>query len=123
MAKPKFLIVGDLKIFCEGIEALLQVLEYTDIETAENDEEAFQKLKAGAYNLVIVDEEISGVGGIDLVEEIKRFNITRVLLVIPDNEEKVNEVIASDNLCYIKKPATKADLKRVTDKIFKNKIF
>lgn len=79
----KVLIADDHSIVREGLKQYVMTLdEVKSIDEAVNGNEAWAKIKAGNYDLVILDVAMPGMSGLDVLQKIKSRNIkTRVLIL------------------------------------------
>ena len=79
----KILIADDHSIVREGLKQYVKTLDEVKlIDEAVNGDEAWAKIKAGNYDLVILDVAIPGMSGLDVLQKIKNRNLnTRVLIL------------------------------------------
>ena len=124
MEEPRFLVIGDIKTFCEPIKGLLVALDYDEnsIHVTTNSNQALLILESGTYNLIIADIEADSKA-IDLANSIKPqngLNNISVILAIPDDEESVQNAVTSGASSYETKPISKESLKRTIKKILNN---
>ncbi len=79
----KILIADDHSIVREGLKQYVKTLDEVKlIDEAVNGNEAWAKIKAGNYDLVILDVSMPGMSGLDVLQKIKSRNIkTRVLIL------------------------------------------
>jgi two-component system invasion response regulator UvrY len=77
------LIADDHSIVREGLKQYLKTLgEVNLIDEAVDGNEAWKKIKDGAYDLVILDVSMPGMSGLDVLQNIKGRNLkTRVLIL------------------------------------------
>ena len=68
----KILIADDHAIVREGLKQIVKSLpEITTIEEAENGIEALSKIKKGNYDIVILDNTMPGMTGLDILQNLK----------------------------------------------------
>jgi DNA-binding NarL/FixJ family response regulator len=79
----KVLIADDHSIVREGLKQYVMTLDEVKlIDEAINGNEAWAKIKAGNYDLVILDVAMPGMSGLDVLQKIKSRNLeTRVLIL------------------------------------------
>jgi DNA-binding NtrC family response regulator len=70
---PRVLIVDDEERFRNTMCKLLNVRGVT-AETADNGAKALEKLKTGAYDVLILDVRMPEMGGVEVLSEIRKFN-------------------------------------------------
>jgi two-component system invasion response regulator UvrY len=77
------LIADDHSIVREGLKQYVKTLgEVNLIDEAVDGNEAWKKIKDGAYDLVILDVSMPGMSGLDVLQNIKGRNLkTRVLIL------------------------------------------
>lgn len=81
MTKKKILIVDDEAPIRNASKAALLCDEY-DIHTAESGENAIEMLKEGGYDLVITDQQMYEVDGVELLEHVnKNYPGTKMIMV------------------------------------------
>ena len=77
---PHLLVVDDETSLCEYLEIMLSEDGYS-VDTAANGEDALEKLKQYAYDLVLSDMRMPGVSGMDLLNQVKLLN-TETLVIL-----------------------------------------
>ena len=79
----KFLIVDDHYIFRQGVKKIISdAFEQVDFGEANDNAEALAKLRKEAWDLVILDINLPGRSGLDLILDTKAFNIPVPILVL-----------------------------------------
>jgi DNA-binding NarL/FixJ family response regulator len=79
----KVLIADDHSIVREGLKQYVMTLdEVKSIDEAVNGNEAWAKIKAGNYDLVILDVAMPGMSGLDVLQKIKSRNIKTSVLIL-----------------------------------------
>ena len=113
------LIVDDSEAGLKIMDKLLKGTK-VKIDKAETGKECIDKIRVGKYDLILLDEELSQISGIELmgkIKEIRNFNIP-VILLTKDSSYEYNEESEKIGFSdYIIKPIKKADL---LEKINKN---
>lgn len=107
MSKKKILIVDDEVQICQLVKDVLEEDAYT-ATTANSTDEAFQKLKIGLPDMVLLDVRLPTIGGLEFCRQLKQDPRTKkmpiIMLTVQDTEtDKVIglEVGADD---YLTKP-------------------
>ena len=118
----KILVVDDFSTMRRIVKNLLKQLGYTNIEEAEDGEQAFTKLQSGEFGFVISDwnmPNLDGLGLLKLVRADAQLNELPILMVTAEAEkEKVITAIQAGVNNYVVKPFTGEVLKEKIDKIF-----
>lgn len=78
---PKILVVDDEKVIRDLTQAFLMVNGY-EVDTAENGEEALDKLLNNSFDVVITDLKMSLMGGMELLEKLSNINLNAVTIVL-----------------------------------------
>ena len=79
----KILIADDHSIVREGLKQYVKTLDEVKlIDEAVNGDEAWTKIKAGNYDLVILDVAMPGMSGLDVLQNIKSRNIKTHVLIL-----------------------------------------
>jgi two-component system invasion response regulator UvrY len=77
------LIADDHSIVREGLKQYLKTLgEVNLIDEAVDGNEAWKKIKDGAYDLVILDVSMPGMSGLDVLQNIKERNLKTPVLIL-----------------------------------------
>ena len=87
-----------------------------------NGKDCIDKIKIGKYDLILIDEELSQISGLDLMKKIKEIRNfkTPVLLMTKDNSYEYNEEYLKIGFTdYILKPLKKEPLLEKIDKYTK----
>ena len=95
-----------------GLKIIEKLLKGTNIklDIATTGKESIDKIKIGKYDLILLDEELSQISGIDLMKKIKTLRNfkTPVLLLTKDNSYEYNEEYLKVGFSdYILKPLKK----------------
>lgn len=107
-----------------GLKIIEKLLKGTNIklDLATNGKECLDKIKIGKYDLILLDEELSQISGLELmqkIKEIRNFN-TPVILLTKDNRYEYNEEYVKIGFSdYILKPIKKEELLAKIDKYTK----
>ena len=79
--KPIILVVDDEKIVLELFQRILKKKEYT-VLTANNDKEALELVEKEKPDLVILDLQLPGINGIEVLRRIKKIDENIEVIVI-----------------------------------------
>ena len=113
-------IFDDIKILSvddseAGLKIIDKLLSGTNImiDYANTGKECLDKIKTSKYNLVLLDEELEEMTGIDLmkkIKEVRNFN-TPVIFLTKDNSYEYNEEYSKVGFSdYLLKPLKKDEL-------------
>jgi DNA-binding NarL/FixJ family response regulator len=79
----KVLIADDHPIVREGLKQYVKTLDEVKlVDEAVNGKEAWEKIKDGDYDLVILDVSMPGMSGLDVLQNIKEKNLKTCVLVL-----------------------------------------
>jgi two-component system chemotaxis response regulator CheY len=122
----KILIVDDHEPMRKIIKTILRKVGFEDMEEAENGREALSKLKEKKFDVVLLDQNMPGLSGIELLKLMKQDehlkNIPVIMITAETSKEKVLEAIQLGVSEYIVKPFTAETLKKKNRKCRKNLI-
>ncbi len=112
----KILVVDDHEPMRKIIRTILKKAGFEDIEEAENGKEALSKLKEKKIDIVLLDQNMPGISGLELLKIIKQDeklkNIPVIMVTAETSKEKVVEAIQLGVYDYIVKPFTPELLKK-----------
>ncbi len=99
------LIVDDEPSVCEVLEDFLVQAGY-DTGTAHTGEEALQILSRQHYDLMLLDLKMPGMGGLEVLKEIRRrsYHVGTVVITGVEDLDLAREVIRSGAIDYLNKP-------------------
>jgi DNA-binding NtrC family response regulator len=117
ISQTKVLLVDDEVEFASALAERLQLRNY-DVKTATNALEALGIVHSYLPDVIILDLKIPGMGGIDTLKTIKKFNpeIEVIILTGHGDVQSVEEGIKGGAFEYIMKPV---DIGELTSKIDK----
>jgi len=79
----KILVADDHSVVREGLKQYIKTLGEVDlIDEAVNGTEAWEKIKAGDFDLVILDVSMPGMSGLDVLRKIKERNMKPRVLIL-----------------------------------------
>jgi len=115
------LIVDDYKTMLRIIRNLLKQLEFENVEEATDGQEALNKLRAGAFGLVISDWNMQPMTGLDLLKEVRAdVRLKGLPFIMITAESKTENVIAAKQAGvsnYIVKPFNAETLRDKIEKV------
>ena len=112
----RLLIVDDHPIVRRGLKEVLRPETDISVLEASNAREAFNQLKATEFDLVVLDLDMPGMNGIDLLNEIKRRNknvSVLVLSVYPEEQVAVRVLKAGASGFVSKEAASEQFVKAI----------
>jgi DNA-binding NtrC family response regulator len=103
--KPIILVVDDEKIVLELFRRILKKKEYT-VLTANNDKEALELVEKEKPDLVILDLQLPGISGIEVLRRIKKIdeNIEVIVITGYGTKKTVKTAMKLGAYDYITKP-------------------
>jgi DNA-binding NtrC family response regulator len=120
--KEKILIVDDEKIIRESLYHWFEDDGYT-VEAAESGESALKKFLVESSDLLLVDLKMPGMGGLELLKEVKKINSETIVIMITAYAS-VNSAIAAIKdgaYDYVTKPIDPDDLANLVSKALEQK--
>lgn len=84
----RMLLADDHPLMLDGLASGLQRIGYSDIETATNGDEVVEKIHDNSYDLLILDIEMPGRNGFELVEYLHHQEITIPVVFLSYHKEK-----------------------------------
>ena len=116
MEKPsklfyQILVVDDEETVRHLLRAMLNGEGYTEVDEAASGKEAIEKLSEQEYHLALVDKNMPGMDGIEVMKEAKKLwpGIEIILITAYGSLESAKEALDLGDYSYITKPF--ADLK------------
>ena len=111
MNKPLILVVEDERLLCDGIAEDLELEKYT-VDRCYDGADAYERLFVEPYDLVILDLNLPGLDGLELLRRIRRERPELRVLILSarsEVEDKVQGLDAGAN-DYLAKPFHLAEL-------------
>jgi putative nucleotidyltransferase with HDIG domain len=107
MAQSNILIIDDELVICELLCALFSDQGYL-VKYAVSGEEGVKKFKEGGFDVVMTDLKIPDMDGIRVLEEIKKFDLECVVIVMTGypSFETVQSALRQGAYDYVMKPFT-----------------
>ncbi len=122
MSKAKILWVDDEIEFLKPHILFLEERGY-EVETANNADDALNLIKQKAFDLVLLDEMMPGMGGLTALGEIKKRNPSLPVIMITKNEEEslMEEAIGAHIDDYLTKPVNPSQILIAAKKILETR--
>jgi two-component system, chemotaxis family, chemotaxis protein CheY len=118
----KILVVDDMSTMRRIVKNILKQLGFSNMEEAENGQEALQKLKADTYGFVVSDWNMPVMPGIEMLRAIRADDTLKhipVLMVTAEaQKENLIEAIQAGVNNYVVKPFTAETMQEKINKIF-----
>ncbi len=113
----KVLLVDDEKEFVEGLAERME-LRGMNVDTCTNPEKALDMVNADSYDAIILDLQMPGVDGIEVLKHIKKNNPEMQVILLSGHAtvEKGIEAMKLGAMDFVEKPA---DIDVLTEKIKK----
>ena len=107
MSKNKILWVDDEIDFLKSHIIFLNDKGY-DVNTCTNGSDALELIKTNLYDIVLLDENMPGINGIETLKQIKKINSNLKVIMITKSEEEniMDEAIGKEISDYLIKPLT-----------------
>lgn len=116
------LVVDDFPTMRRIVRSLLKELGYTNVEEAEDGQDALNKLRAGGFEFVVSDWNMPNLDGLEMLKQIRAEDALKSLpvLMVTAEAKKENIIAAAQAGAngYVVKPFTAATLEEKLNKIF-----
>ncbi|SHM27745.1 chemotaxis response regulator CheY [Vreelandella subglaciescola] len=117
-----FLVIDDFPTMRRIVRSLLKELGFTNVEEAEDGQDALNKLRAGNFEFVVSDWNMPNLDGLEMLKEIRQDDALKELpvLMVTAEAKKENIIAAAQAGAngYVVKPFTAATLEEKLNKIF-----
>ena len=122
MSVPKILVVDDEMIVCESCQRILEEEGY-EVEIALSGKEAFEKMKAHPFDIVITDLKMPGIGGMEILKTFRKEYPDSIIIMITgfSTVETAVEAMKLGAFDYIPKPFTPDEVSIVVKKAIEKK--
>ncbi|GBD03547.1 Chemotaxis protein CheY [bacterium HR19] len=121
----KILVVDDHEPMRRIIKTILRQAGFSDSEEAVDGKDAIAKLKEKKFDVVLLDQNMPGLTGIEVLKIIKQDpelkNIPVIMVTAETSKEKVMEAIQLGVSDYIVKPFTAEILKKKIESVVNKK--
>ena len=113
--RVRILIVDDEPAVCDVLEEFLAEIGY-EADIAHNGEKALEILSAQRHDLMLLDLKMPGLGGLEVLKEIKKrsYQVGVVVITAFQDLDLAREVIKHGAIDYLNKPL---DLKLIASTI------
>ncbi|MFP4138198.1 MAG: chemotaxis response regulator CheY [Halomonas sp.] len=116
------LVVDDFPTMRRIVRSLLKELGFTNVEEAEDGQDALNKLRAGGFEFVVSDWNMPNLDGLEMLKQIRADDALKDLpvLMVTAEAKKENIIAAAQAGAngYVVKPFTSATLEEKLNKIF-----
>jgi two-component system chemotaxis response regulator CheY len=116
------LVVDDFPTMRRIVRSLLKELGFTNVEEAEDGQDALNKLRAGGFQFVVSDWNMPNLDGLEMLKQIRADDALKHLpvLMVTAEAKKENIIAAAQAGAsgYVVKPFTAATLEEKLNKIF-----
>lgn len=116
------LVVDDFPTMRRIVRSLLKELGYTNVEEAEDGQDALSKLRTGGFEFVVSDWNMPNLDGLEMLKQIRADDALKSLpvLMVTAEAKKENIIAAAQAGAngYVVKPFTAATLEEKLNKIF-----
>jgi DNA-binding NtrC family response regulator len=104
--KPDILLVDDEVNFLNALSQRFEARGFK-VDAVTSGEEALEKVKGKNYNIVILDLVMPGMGGIEVLKNIKKIypDLPVIILTGQGTTEKAVEAMKEGAMDYMEKPA------------------
>ncbi len=122
MPIPRILVVDDEMIVCESCKRILEEEGY-EVEAALSGKEAFEKMKANPFEIVITDLKMPGIDGMDVLRTFRKEYPDSIIIMITgfSTVETAVEAMKLGAFDYIPKPFTPDEVSIVVKKAIEKK--
>ncbi len=120
--KGRILVVDDEERICEAVKKALERIGYT-VESTLDALDALEKFRRGLFDMVICDVKMPGMDGMALLDRIKEYDPSTVVLMITGyaSIESAVEAIKKGAHEYIPKPFTPDQIRFLVERAFERK--
>jgi DNA-binding NtrC family response regulator len=122
VSNVRILVVDDEMIVCESCKRILEEEGY-EVETALSGKEAFEKMKANPFDIVLTDLKMPGIDGMEVLRTFRKEYPDSIIIMITgfSTVETAVEAIKLGAFDYIPKPFTPDEVSIVVKKAIEKK--
>lgn len=117
-----FLVVDDFPTMRRIVRSLLKELGFTNVDEAEDGQDALNKMRAGKFDFIVSDWNMPNLDGLEMLKEMRQDDALKSLpvLMVTAEAKKENIIAAAQAGAngYVVKPFTAATLEEKLNKIF-----
>ncbi|SHO62448.1 response regulator [Algoriphagus zhangzhouensis] len=120
MEKIRIVIVDDHQLICDGLSRIIQEIpEFEVITTYQNPIEALQKIPVWKPDILLVDFEMPGLNGLELIQKLKLEipDLRSILLTMHLDKATVKEALSQGVNAYILKNLDEFELRIALEKV------
>lgn len=116
--KHSVLIVDDDQSYRSILQAVFSDGSYT-VSTAEDGRDALQRLKTNPVDLVITDLQMPDVDGVSLIQEMKRYYPTTMVIVMSAfaDEERYRSFLSDQPIRCLPKPFRRTEVLEMANEL------
>jgi len=120
--KKKILLADDEELHLRSLSVLMTQNGY-DVDTANSGEEAIEKLKSSKYGVLLLDLNMGGISGDDVMDFVKQNNITTTVIVVSGESsfEAAKNALKHGAYDFVRKPYAMENLLNSVDNAIKNR--
>src|SRR3990172_7104090 len=120
--KGRILVVDDEERICDAVRKALDRIGYV-VETSRHATEALEKIHKGSFDMVICDIKMPGMDGIALLDRIKEYDPTMLVLMITGyaSIESAVESMKKGAQEYIAKPFSPTHIRFLVERAFERR--
>lgn len=109
--KEKILVADDEKDLAKAIGTILQMSNY-NVKIVNNGKDAFEEIKNGVFDVIILDIMMPEMDGIEVVKETRKININTPIILLTAKAQIDDKVEGLDSGAndYLTKPFNKEEL-------------
>ncbi len=114
----KVLVVDDEAELRETVSHMLVQMGHHHVDEAKDGLEALEKIKTGAYQLVILDVNMPGMSGLEVLQEVRVFDPSIIVLIVTAHGRLKDavEAIKMGAYNYLEKPIQEHDIVKLIDR-------
>ncbi|WP_026377063.1 response regulator [Aestuariibacter salexigens] len=118
----KILVVDDVDAITTFIRTLLQRLGYHHVDTASDAEQTMQRVASTHYDMILLDINLLGVNGIDLLESLLKASPSSKIIMCSGSSSEVNIRNALDKgaVGFLVKPVTATSIEAALNRHLQN---
>lgn len=123
MEKIRIVIVDDHQLICDGLSRIIQEIPgFEVITTYQNPMEALQKIPVWKPDILLVDFEMPGLNGLELIQKLKLEipDLRSILLTMHLDKATVKEALSQGVNAYILKNLDEFELRIALEKVKNN---
>jgi two-component system chemotaxis response regulator CheY len=120
--KSRILVVDDFPTMRKIVRGVLKQLGYTNIEEAEDGEQAITILQSAPFDFIVSDWNMPNMTGLELLKAVRANPKTKhlpfLMVTAEADKENIVEAVKAGVSSYVVKPFNAGTLKEKIDRIF-----